>query len=80
MLMIPDNIWNEIKTIIPQKKSEVGRSLSDAQTVLSGVFYIMVTGAQWRCLPDYYYGKTTTVYGRVRKWIKEGIFDQILSK
>lgn len=79
MLMIADNVWNEIKTVIPEKKSKVGRPLSDSQLVLSGIFYILVTGAQWRCLPDYY-GKKATVHGRFRIWVKAGIFDFILAK
>lgn len=77
--MISDNVWNEIKTIIPEKKSIVGRPLSDSKMALSGIFYIMVTGAQWRCLPDYY-GKPTTVHGRFMSWVKDGVFDQIFQK
>ena len=79
MLMIPDVVWNEIKNLIPEKKSSVGRPLSDAKLTLSGVFYIMVTGAQWRCLP-YYYGKPSTVHGRFRCWINDGVFERILNK
>lgn len=79
MFMIPDNVWNEISTVIPRKKSKVGRPPSDPKIVLSGVFYIMVTGAQWHKLPDYY-GRPTTVHGRFRIWVKTGVFYQILSK
>ena len=79
MLMIADNFWNEIKQILPTKKSHIGRPLKDQKTVLSGVFYIMVTGAQWRNLPNYY-GKPSTVHGRFRTWVKSGFFNQILSK
>ncbi len=77
--MLPNNVWNEIKTIIPKKKSKVSRPLSKAKTVISGIFYIMTTGVQWHKLPDYY-GKPTTVHGQFRTWVKTGIFDQILSK
>src|ERR1700722_15518836 len=79
MLMIPDNVWNEIKTVIPEKKSKVGRPANEPKVVLSGIFYIMVTGAQWHKLPDYY-GRPTTVPGRFRIWVKTGIFNKILSK
>lgn len=78
MLIIPKNLWNEIKIVMPEEKS-TGRPPHDAKMVLSGVFYIMTTGAQWRCLPDYY-GKPTTVHGRFRNWVKNGIFDQILER
>ena len=79
MLIISENLWNEIKHIIPEKKSKVGRPPKDPRMVLSGIFYIMVTGAQWHKLPDYY-GKPTTIHGRFRVWMKAGIFDRILSK
>jgi putative transposase len=79
VFIISDNIWNEIKEIIPTKKTKVGRPQKDPKLVLSGIFYIMITGAQWHKLPDYY-GKPTTVHGRFRIWVKTGIFDQILLK
>src|ERR1700689_5114463 len=79
MLMISENLWNEIKTIIPVKKSRIGRPQKDQKLVLSGIFYTMITGAQWHQLPDYY-GRPTTIHGRFRIWIKSGIFEQVLEK
>lgn len=79
MLIISDTVWNEIKQIIPEKKSKVGRPQKDPRMVLSGIFYIMITGAQWHKLPDYY-GQPTTVHGRFRVWVKNGVFDQILMR
>jgi putative transposase len=79
MLMIPDNVWNEIITVMPEKKSKVGRPPSDPKLVLSGIFYIMITGAQWCFLPDYY-GKRSTVHGQFMAWVKSGIFEQLLMK
>jgi putative transposase len=79
MLIISNNVWNEIAPIIPGKKDKVGRPLSDSRLVLSGVFYIMLTGAQWRQLPDYY-GKPSTVHGRFRAWVMSGVFAKILER
>ena len=79
MLIISDILWNEIKQILPEKKSKVGRPPHDPRMVLSGVWYIIITGAQWHKLPDYY-GKPTTVHGRFRNWVKSGIFEKILQK
>src|SRR5438552_3244468 len=76
MLMISDAVWNEIKKNIPGKKSKVGRPENDAHKTLSGIYYIMLTGAQWRCLPDYY-GKPSTVHGRFMTWMRSGVFKQI---
>lgn len=79
MLIISDILWNEIKQILPEKKSKVGRPPHDPKMVMSGIWYIMITGAQWHKLPDYY-GKPTTIHGRFRAWIKAGIFEKILEK
>jgi putative transposase len=62
MFRISDNLWNEIKKAFTDQKTKVGRPPNDPRTVLSGVFYIMITGAQWHQLPDYY-GRPTTVLG-----------------
>lgn len=79
MLIISDSVWNEIKNLIPEKKSKVGRPQNDRRTTLSAILYVMTTGAQWHQLPDYY-GRPTTIHGRFRIWVKLGIFDQIFFK
>lgn len=38
MLIISDNLWSEIKKIIPGRKSKVGRPQKDPRIILSGVF------------------------------------------
>jgi len=75
--MIPDNLWNEIKNAIPKKKHSIGRPNSDARRVLSGVFFVMETGVQWRNLPRCY-GPPSTVHGRFMKWVRCGVFDKIM--
>ena len=79
MLIISDILWNEIAPIIPAKKNKIGRPQKDARIVLSGIFYIMLTGAQWCQLPDYY-GKKSTVHGRFSAWARSKVFDAILLK
>jgi hypothetical protein len=36
--MISDIVWNEIKTVIPQKAAGIGRPQNDPRIVLSGIF------------------------------------------
>jgi hypothetical protein len=75
--MISDNLWNEIKNIIPEKKSKIGRPRSDARTVLSAILYVIITGIQWHKLPDYY-GKPTTIHGWFMIWAEAGVFSEAL--
>ena len=77
MFIIPEKLWEEIKKIIPNKKSKIGRPRKDPKIVMSGIFYIIKTGAQWKMLPTYY-GAVSTIHGIFIKWVKEGIFKRIL--
>ncbi len=78
MEIIPEIIWNEISNVILQNSSRVGRPLKDPRITLSGIFHILDTGSQWRRLPTYY-GKSKTVHNRFMQWIKNGVFEQILT-
>jgi transposase len=40
-------LWNKIAPVIPAKKNKIGMPQKDARIVLGGIFYIMLTGAQW---------------------------------
>ena len=44
--------------------------------VLNGIVWIARSGAPWRDLPERY-GSWQTVYSRFRKWIEDGILDNI---
>lgn len=79
MFIISDIVWNEIKTVIPEKKSNIGKPQNDPKIVLSGILYVIVTGVQWHKLP-YYYGRPTSIHGRFRIWVKSGVFSRILIK
>ena len=77
MLRISDNFWNEIKNIFPVKNTTIGRPCHDKHLTLSGIFFILDSGCQWRNLP-HYYGKPSTVHGWFTLWVKQGIFHKIL--
>lgn len=77
MFIIPEKLWDKIKTLIPVKKSRVGRPEKNPKIVINGIFYIIKTGAQWSMLPTYY-GAVSTVHGIFMKWINSGLFKKIL--
>ena len=41
MKNIPDNLWKEIKKILPQKNGGVGRPESDNKKAIEGIFFIL---------------------------------------
>lgn len=54
-----------------------GRPANDLFKTLSGIWWILVTGAQWNQLPERY-GKWNSVYRFHNRWAKRGVFKLML--
>lgn len=54
-----------------------GGKWAEHRTLLNGMFWVLNSGAQWRDMPERY-GPWETVYGRYRRWTREGLFDNTL--
>ena len=74
---LTDAGWERIVPLLP-KQSRGGR-WADHRTVLNGMFWVLNSGAHWRDMPERY-GKWETVYGRYRRWVREGLIDRILRR
>ena len=72
-----DEAYERIAPLLPKQKP--GGKWADHRTVLNGMFWILNAGAQWRDMPERY-GKWETVYGRYRRWTREGLFERILHR
>ena len=59
---IPDDLWNEIKTILPKEKppKTVGRPIVPNRKVLDGILHILRTGCQWKNMLPKEYGSGST--------------------
>ena len=74
---LTDQEWNRIKDLLPPEKSgKRGRPSKDNRMILNAMVWIARSGAPWRDLPERY-GPWETVYSRFRKWINDGILDNI---
>ena len=72
-----DEEWNQIVSLLPPENSgKQGRPSKCNRTILNGIVWIARSGAPWRDLPERY-GAWQTVYSRFRKWIEDGILDNI---
>ncbi|BBL64586.1 hypothetical protein MmazTMA_15630 [Methanosarcina mazei] len=58
----------------PKKKS--GRPRKDDKRILIGIFYLLLTGRQWKLLPRVY-GAPSTIHGRFQEWRKAGFFESL---
>ena len=54
---IPDDLWNEIKNILPDEKPEntiIGLPVVPYRKVFDGILFVLRTGCQWKMLPKEY--------------------------
>jgi transposase len=75
---LSDAEWALLGPLLPAPRTP-GRSYRDHRTVLNGMLWVLHTGAPWRDLPERY-GPWKTVYERVRRWSREGLFDRVLER
>ena len=74
---LTDDEWNRVAPLLPPENSgKQGRPSICNRTILNGIVWIARSGAPWRDLPERY-GAWQTVYSRFRKWIEDGILDNI---
>jgi transposase len=80
IIRIPDDLWNEIKNILPDEKPEntIGRSIVPYRKVLDGIVFVLRTGCQWKMLPKEY-GSGSTCHRRFQEWRALGIFYRLWS-
>ena len=78
---IPDELWDEIKKVLPKEKSSktVGRPIMPYRKVLDGILYVLRTGCQWKMLPKEY-GSGSTCHRRFQEWNDMDIFKNIWIK
>lgn len=74
---LTDNEWNRITDLLSAEfTGKRGRPRKNNRVILNGIIWIARSGAPWRDLPERY-GPWETVYSRFRKWIDDGILDNI---
>jgi transposase len=76
ILNIPDELWNELKSIFPKEKplkTIDGRPIIPYRKVIDGIIYVLRTGCQWKMLPKEY-GSGSTCHRRFQEWNSLDIF------
>lgn len=75
---LSDEEWALIEGELPPIRGN-GRPWRDHRQTLNGIFWILRTGAPWRDLSERY-GLWQTVYERLNRWRRDGIFDRMLQR
>ena len=74
---LTDEEWLRIEPLLPPENTgKQGRPRKDNRIIMNGIVWLARSGAPWRDLPERY-GSWKTVYSRFRKWIDDGILDNI---
>ena len=74
---LTDEEWNRIAPLLPPENTgKQGRPRKDNRIIMNAIVWLARSGAPWRDLPERY-GSWKTVYSRFRKWIDDGILDNI---
>ena len=74
---LTDHEWETIKDFLPPENTgKRGRPPKDNRIMLNAMVWLARSGAPWRDLPERY-GPWESVYSRFRKWIDDGILDNI---
>ena len=74
---LTDEEWLRIEPLLPPENTgKQGRPRKDNRIIMNGIVWLARSGAPWRVLPERY-GSWKTVYSRFRKWIDDGILDNI---
>ena len=72
---IPDKWWERIQSLLPKDRTypKGGRPPMNPRVAMTGIFYILRTGCQWKALPRSL-GAPSTVYDHFRRWEQAGVF------
>lgn len=71
--------WGRIKLLLPEEESHRrGRPWVSHRRILDATLWILRTGSPWRDLPEEF-GPWETVYGRFRRWCRDGTWEKILA-
>jgi putative transposase len=75
---ISEDYWTKIEPLlpVPKPKKKSGRPRKSDREIMSGIFYLLFTGCQWKALPRFY-GAPSTVYNRLQEWQRSGLFESM---
>ena len=75
-----DQQWQQIDPLLPPERSgKRGHPYRPHRPVVSGILWVLTTGARWCDLPARY-GPWQTAYDRFVRWRKSGVWDQVLAR
>ena len=85
--LVSDALWQLVEPLLPRRKDTMrrrrkfrrgGRPPLDDRKVLTGIVYVLKTGAQWEQLPvEMGCGSGMTCWRRLRDWSEAGVWARL---
>ena len=74
LFWLDDHQWQQIEPHLPTDVR--GKDRADDRRVISGILHVLRSGCRWKdCPPEY--GPPTTIYNRLARWAKRGIWEKL---
>jgi transposase len=74
---LTDEEWEQIRELLPPERTgKKGKPRKDNRPMFNAMVWLARSGAPWRDLPERF-GPWESVYTRFRKWLEDGILDNI---
>lgn len=72
----PNALWNQIAPILGPDKppGTVGRPATPNRVIFDALIFVLCSGCPWQALPRPAYPPGSTVHGRFRQWVEQGVF------
>ncbi|HMA91810.1 MAG TPA: transposase [Polyangiaceae bacterium] len=78
---LTDEQWERIEPLLPKprvRQDGRGRPWRDSREVMSGVLWVIRTGAPWADLP-HHYPPYQTCHRRFQQWVRSGALKKVLA-
>ena len=75
---IPDPVWQRLEPLLPKYESSPkgGRPRLPLRNVVNGIFYVLVTGGQWKAMPREF-GSGSAIHAYFQAWVNLGVFEKL---
>ena len=75
---IPEALWERMDLVIPIYKTSCkgGRPRLPMRNVVSGIFYVLRTGCQWKAMPKQF-GSGSAIHAYFQEWVDLGVFEEL---
>jgi transposase len=70
--------WRRIEAIVPGKAGDRGRTAADNRTFVSGVMWVLRSGAHWKHLPEGD-GDWKITHKRFTRWANAGVWGRVFA-